>query len=532
MSDQVATVVSGNTYTVSPRYDFTDSKILGKGSFGVVATAIDTVRGIKLAVKRIRPYANDEWDARHTLREVRLMRLLGRHPNIISLYELSLYPPKTELYMFLELMDSDLHKVIQSSKPLTDRHCKCFLKQMLEGIKAMHAIGVFHRDLKPGNILVSKDCQLRITDFGLARFMDESTRVGENELNPMTEYVVTRWYRPPELLLAPNLLYDEAVDLWSVGCIFAEMVKRRAIFPGKDHFNQVQLIFQTMGFAHREELGFPVDEETLRILNRYRGAKQDLKILVPTATDEMVGFMEELLQVDPAKRPSAGAACQHGYLYDAETMFDYKADYLRRPPANFFEFEHRAFTLPQLQAMVLSEVAESAYVPDKDTAPISPTLPITPATPPVSLSKKVFTPGSDTKASASTGSGGGGAVPSEQPTVSRTHAARPKREVKEGNPFASRGGSSEWEAANASAYFSASAPGSARGPDSSSALTRTASNFADPPTAPPTPPVATAGTATTAPAPLELEQSNGSQGTQGSYSQDKVITGDMCCSLQ
>jgi serine/threonine protein kinase len=94
---------------------------------------------------------------------------------------------------------------------------------MLEGIKAMHAIGVFHRDLKPGNILVSKDCQLRITDFGLARFMDESTRVGENELNPMTEYVVTRWYRPPELLLAPNLLYDEAVDLWSVGCIFAEV---------------------------------------------------------------------------------------------------------------------------------------------------------------------------------------------------------------------------------------------------------------------------------------------------------------------
>ncbi|KAJ1412496.1 kinase-like domain-containing protein [Ochromonadaceae sp. CCMP2298] len=142
MSDIVQTVLGGNTFSLPRRYDLSKSHILGKGAFGVVCTAQDTIGGVSLAVKRIRPYANDEWDARHTLRhtlrEVRLMRLLGPHPNIIALRSLSLFPPKTELYMMLEAMDSDLHKVIQSSKPLTGRHIKCFLKQLLEGLKAMH----------------------------------------------------------------------------------------------------------------------------------------------------------------------------------------------------------------------------------------------------------------------------------------------------------------------------------------------------------------------------------------------------------
>ena len=150
------TVVQGHTFTISPRYNLQESRLLGKGSYGVVVTAIDSVRGCKIAIKRIRPYANDEWDARHTLREIRLLKLLGAHPNIITLYSLSLFDEKTELYMYMELMDCDLHHIIQSKQPLTDMHYKCFTKQMLEGIKAMHSIGVFHRDLKPGNILVSK----------------------------------------------------------------------------------------------------------------------------------------------------------------------------------------------------------------------------------------------------------------------------------------------------------------------------------------------------------------------------------------
>jgi len=360
-ADPVATVVNGHTFTVDTRYVLAESRILGKGSFGVVCTAYDSVRRIDLAIKRIRPYANDEWDAKHTLREIRLLKLLGNHPNIITLYELSLFQSKTELYMMMELMDCDLHRVIQSKQALSEKHHKCFLKQMLEGIKAMHAIGVFHRDLKPGNILVSKDCQLRITDFGLARFMDESTRVGENELNPMTEYVVTRWYRPPELLLAPNLPYNEAVDLWSIGCILAELLRRKPLFPGKSHLNQAQLIFELKGYSNARELGFPLSSEAASFLDKKcRCRKQNLRKYIPDASDLALEMLEPLLAVDPSKRPTAEEALLHPFLSDAEVLHDYTKNYLQRPTPEFFEFEHRKFSVPQLKGFVEHEVEVSA----------------------------------------------------------------------------------------------------------------------------------------------------------------------------
>eukprot|EP01031_Cornospumella_fuschlensis_P026251 gene26251-31711_t len=304
--EPVATVVNGHTFTIDTRYVLKDSKILGKGSFGVVCTAYDSIRKINIAIKRIRPYANDEWDAKHTLREIRLLKLLGPHPNIVSLYELSLYEPKTELYMMMELMDCDLHRVIQSKQPLSEKHFKCFIKQILEGIKAMHSIGVFHRDLKPGNILVSKDCQVRITDFGLARFMDDTTLSGQNDLNPMTEYVVTRWYRPPELLLSPNRPYSQAIDLWSIGCILAELIRRKPLFPGKSHAHQVTLVFEVMGYNSPQDLGFPVTSEALSFLDkRCKFRKQPLSKVVPDCSAEAMELLEALLTVSPDARPSA-----------------------------------------------------------------------------------------------------------------------------------------------------------------------------------------------------------------------------------
>jgi len=360
-ADPVPTVVSGHTFTIDTRYVLAEARILGKGSFGVVTTAYDSIRKIDLAIKRIRPYANDEWDAKHTLREIRLLKLLGPHPNIISIYELSLFVPKTELYMMMELMDCDLHRVIQSKQALSEKHHKCFLKQMLEGIKAMHAIGVFHRDLKPGNILVSKDCQLRITDFGLARFMDDCTRTGDNELNPMTEYVVTRWYRPPELLLAPNLPYGEAVDLWSIGCILAELLRRKPLFPGKSHLNQAQLIFELKGYSNARELGFPVSAEAATFLDkkcRYR--PQSMRKYVPNASDAAMDMLESLLQVDPSRRPTAVQALEHPFLADAEILHDYSKEYLTKPTPEFFAFEHTKFTVAELKAQVDHEVEISA----------------------------------------------------------------------------------------------------------------------------------------------------------------------------
>eukprot|EP01038_Epipyxis_sp_PR26KG_P007633 gene7633-10391_t len=360
-SEPVATVIGGHTFTIDTRYVLKESRILGKGSFGVVCTAYDAVRKIDLAIKRIRPYANDEWDARHTLREIRLLKLLGPHPNIISLYELSLFETKTELYMAMEVMDCDLHRVIQSKQPLSEKHHKCFIKQILEGIKAMHAIGVFHRDLKPGNILVSKDCQLRITDFGLARFIDDKTRLGDNQLNPMTEYVVTRWYRPPELLLSPNRPYSEAIDLWSIGCILAELLRRKPLFPGKSHANQVSLIFEVMGYTTVSELGFPVSQEASSYLDkRCKFRKQPLSKVVPEASSSSLQLLESLLMVNPSDRPTADEALGFPFLVDAEVLHNYNVQYLTKPSKEFFEFEMEKFNVEKLREMIHKEVEISA----------------------------------------------------------------------------------------------------------------------------------------------------------------------------
>ena len=356
-SNVVATVVQGHTFTVDPRYE--PGKILGRGSFGVVCTALDKVRNETIAIKRIRPFANDEWDARHTLREIRLMKLLGRHPNIISLYELSIFEDKSELYMMMELMDCDLHRIIQSKQPLNDMHYKCFARQMLEGIKAMHKVGVFHRDLKPGNILVSKDCQLRITDFGLARFMDEETLSGQNRQNPLTEYVVTRWYRCPELLLSPNLPYGAAIDIWSIGCIIGELIKRKPLFPGKSHANQVQLILEVRGYKGPRDVGFELSSEASSFLDRrckYPG--KPLSTFIPQCTESSLRLLEQLLQLNPKLRPTADQALQFDYINDAQLMCDY-ADLEttpRRVDERFFDFEREDYKLEELQKMVRDEV--------------------------------------------------------------------------------------------------------------------------------------------------------------------------------
>ena len=146
-------------------------KTIGKGSYGVVVSATDTgsAGSTRVAIKKITPMARDVMDAKHVLREIRLMRFLGAHENIISIFDLIVRDTDDELYIVMELLDSDLHKVIQSPQELTDAHHKHFMHQLFCGIKYMHDNRIIHRDLKPGNLLVSRDCKLRITDFGLAR---------------------------------------------------------------------------------------------------------------------------------------------------------------------------------------------------------------------------------------------------------------------------------------------------------------------------------------------------------------------------
>lgn len=172
-------------------------QVIGKGSYGVVCAATDTHTGEKVAIKKIHDVFEHISDSIRILREIKLLRLL-RHPDIVEIKRIMLPPSKREfkdIYVVFELMASDLHQVIKANDDLTHQHHHFFLYQMLRALKFMHTANVYHRDLKPKNILANANCKLKVCDFGLARvaFTDMPTPIF------WTDYVATRWYRAPEL---------------------------------------------------------------------------------------------------------------------------------------------------------------------------------------------------------------------------------------------------------------------------------------------------------------------------------------------
>ncbi|WKY05740.1 hypothetical protein Q1695_006163 [Nippostrongylus brasiliensis] len=230
---------SSCSFTIPKRY--VNLKFLNAGAQGTVVSADDTLTGTKVAIKKMQQPFVMTMSARRAYREFILLTTV-KHPNIIRL--LSAFTPQTELsrfrevYLVMELMSHNLHEVITKLR-LDHRTLSFFVYQMLCAIKHLHNSGVIHRDLKPSNIVVNDKCVLKVLDFGLARkkVVDTAMR--------MSDYVVTRYYRAPEVIL--GLQYSEKVDIWSVGCIFAEMINHRVLFPGTDRVDQWSKIINEMG---------------------------------------------------------------------------------------------------------------------------------------------------------------------------------------------------------------------------------------------------------------------------------------------
>uniref|UniRef100_K3WIV2 CMGC/MAPK protein kinase n=1 Tax=Globisporangium ultimum (strain ATCC 200006 / CBS 805.95 / DAOM BR144) TaxID=431595 RepID=K3WIV2_GLOUD len=362
--------INGCTFHVDPKYKPIDA--IGQGSYGVVCSVKNTETDEKLAIKKITPMAGDEWDATHTLREIRLMRCLGVHENIISLTDLSMCQEKDELYMMMELADTDLHRLIQSSCPLTEGHIRVIMFQLLSGVKAMHDNGVLHRDLKPGNLLLNKDCELKITDFGLARMMpkehhpqsnDDDTKIGSDSkavpssvVSPMTEYVVTRWYRPPELMLAPNGCYDGAVDMWSVGCILGELIARKPLFPGTDFMDQLTRVFKVIPIPEHDRRGYAIEKDALKFLTSLPPALPSaLEKICKSAGPHAHDLMTKLLCFNPRERMSADEALAHPFFDGVQEEWGEIAP-LHLGHSLEFAFEHQSLPLAALRQYICDEV--------------------------------------------------------------------------------------------------------------------------------------------------------------------------------
>jgi len=334
---------------------------LGQGSYGCVCEAHDAEQGCKVAIKRTDHLFDDAMDARRTLREVAILSLL-RHDNVVRL--LDVFAPGdglsdfNELYVVMELCDSDLKKLCRSATWLSALHLRRMLWTLLCGLKYVHSAGIYHRDLKPANCLVNQGCDVKICDFGLARAVGgegsskEEVNLLARQQQParhLTGHVVTRWYRAPELILLQEE-YTELIDMWSVGCIYAELLgmyegidprdrgplfKGTACFPLSPHGkgqelappaagayrhakeDQLEMIFNVIGTPTDAEVDMMHDAEAKKYLKSFTSRRGDgFKKRIPQADSEDRDVLRQLICFHPEKRPSAEQLLDHKIFAD------------------------------------------------------------------------------------------------------------------------------------------------------------------------------------------------------------------------
>nr|BAM08274.1 mitogen-activated protein kinase HOG1 [Moniliella megachiliensis] len=317
MADFVKLSLFGTVFEVTTRYYQLEP--VGMGAFGLVCSAKDQLTDASVAIKKIMKPFSSPVLAKRTYRELKLLKHI-RHENIISLSDIFISPLE-DIYFVTELLGTDLHRLL-TSRPLETQFIQYFLYQILRGLKYVHSAGVVHRDLKPSNILINENCDLKICDFGLARIQDPQ----------MTGYVSTRYYRAPEIMLTWQK-YDVAVDIWSAGCIFAEMLDGKPLFPGKDHVHQFSIITELLGSPPDEVIQTICSENTLRFVKSLpRREPIPLDRRFPLADPVALDLLEKMLMFDPRKRIAAAEALTHPYLApyhdptdepDAEEPFDW-----------------------------------------------------------------------------------------------------------------------------------------------------------------------------------------------------------------
>ncbi|KAJ3693975.1 hypothetical protein LUZ60_009455 [Juncus effusus] len=284
---------------------------IGEGTYGVVYKARDKCTNKIIALKKIRLDQKDEGIPSTAIREISLLKEM-QHRNIVRLHDV-VHTEKC-MYLVFEHLDFDLKKHMETC-PSFSRNpfmIKSFVFQILCGLEYCHSHRVLHRDLKPQNLLVDKrNNSLKLADFGLARAFAIPVRT-------FTHEVVTLWYRSPEILLGSKQ-YSTPIDIWSVGCIFAEMSIGRPIFPGDSEIDQIFKIFRALG-TPSEETWPGVTSLPDYKLSFPKWYPKDLAALVPRLESAGIDLLTKMLHLDPRNRITAREALQHPYFRDLDSV--------------------------------------------------------------------------------------------------------------------------------------------------------------------------------------------------------------------
>ena len=346
-----ATKVIGSTFLLDERYQIIDT--IGSGAYGVVVSARDTKTGEMVAIKKIEKAFEHSTFTKRTLRELKIMRLLT-HENLIRIKNIQL--PKSreefdEIYVISELMETDLSSIIKSPQPLSDEHVQFFLYQLLRGLKYMHSACILHRDLKPRNLLVNSNCDLKICDFGLARPFINEMKVTSSQ---MTDYVATRWYRAPEVLLTYKK-YTGAMDMWSVGCIFGELLLRKPVLPGTDANHQIELILNLLGYPSDQDIeSIPNPRAKDKVLRMAKRPPKPFESVFRDSNPQGLDLLKKMLEFNPDKRITVEQALSHPYL----AQLHFPDDEPVTDPVSLFDFEYerQLLTMKDLKDLMYEEI--------------------------------------------------------------------------------------------------------------------------------------------------------------------------------
>ena len=291
-------------------------KKIGQGAYGVVFKAIDKKTKETVALKKLFGAFRDDTDSQRTFREVMLLQELNGHNNIIRLLNVIKAENDLDLYLIFDYMEADLFNVIRA-RILEDIHKKYIIYQTLKALKFIHSADIIHRDLKPSNIFINADSRVKLGDFGLARTLHS----GKNGFGGIiTDYVATRWYRAPEMLLG-SVDYGKPIDMWSVGCILYELIVGKPLLTGRSTKEMISLMFEITGFPDRKEYNevkneYEIPLEYENLLSEKFKKKKSIKSLVSGYCNDpqAIDLMTKLLQFNPKNRPTAEQALEHPYV--------------------------------------------------------------------------------------------------------------------------------------------------------------------------------------------------------------------------